>query len=45
MISFLFLVRFFSFNSIPPYPKSRRRNPCSNNFREVTHRLLYFEVC
>jgi len=26
-------------------PKSRRRDPCSKGFREVTHRLLYFEVC
>ena len=26
-------------------PKSRRRDPCSKGFREVTHRLLYLTVC
>ena len=26
-------------------PKSRRRDPCSKGFREVTHRLIYFKVC
>ncbi len=26
-------------------PKFRRRDPCSNGFHEVTHRLSYFEVC
>jgi len=26
-------------------PKSRRCDPCSKGFREVTHQLLYFEVC
>ena len=26
-------------------PKSRRHDPCSKGFREVTHRLSYFEVC
>jgi hypothetical protein len=40
-----FLVRFSRSIQFRRNPKYRRRDPCSNGFREVTHRLSYFEVC
>ena len=47
LICFFFNFLFVSSCSIQfcCNPKSRLCDPCSKGFREVTHRLSYFEVC